>query len=64
MKCMSTLIKLARLSCETHLDSEVGGSEVGVKEVIGIAIVPIPTVSPPKRGPNDIAIFPLRDWSV
>ena len=31
---------------------------------IGIAIYPICSVSPLKRGPNDIAIFPSRDWSV
>ena len=31
---------------------------------IGIAIFPIRSVSPLKRGPNDIAIFPSRDWSM
>ena len=31
---------------------------------IGIAIFPIRSVSPLKHGPNDIAIFPSRDWSV
>ena len=31
---------------------------------IGIAIIPIRSVSPLKRGPTDIAIFPSRDWSM
>ena len=31
---------------------------------IGIAIFPIRYVSPLKRGPYNIAIFPSRDWSV
>ena len=33
---------------------------------IGIAIFPVVvrSISPLKRGPNEIAIFPSRDWSV
>ena len=31
---------------------------------IGIAIFLIRSVSPLKRGPNDIAILPSRDWSI
>ena len=31
---------------------------------IGIAIFPIRSVSPLKRGPNDVAIVPSLDWSV
>ena len=31
---------------------------------IGIAILRIRSGSPPKRGPNDIQIFPSPDWSV